>query len=299
MRTFTVYLAHLLYVNGMKNSAQTAKAERFRALHAGPKILILPNAWDAASAALVEAAGFPAIATSSAGCANAMGFADGNCAPRAEMLAAVARIAAAVELPVSADLEGGYGAGAENAAQLARELLGAGAIGLNLEDGTGNPAKPFKDLPQSLDEIRAIREAGKSAGVHILINARTDTFWEGRGSPEENFAEAVRRCRAFHAAGADCTFVPGLENAELIARMVRETQAPLNVLIWPGMPPISDLERLGVRRLSFGGRPSRAAYGYFRELLAAVVQNGETSRFASPAISYDEMNRLFASRRKT
>lgn len=280
-----------------KREQQAAKAERFRALHQGPKLLVLPNAWDAASAALVQAAGFPAIATTSAGCAVALGFADGNRVPRGEMLAAVRRIAAAVEIPVSADMEAGYGFGPENAARLARELVETGAIGLNLEDGTGDASKPFKDLSQSVDEIRAIRESGDASGVRLVINARTDTYWEGKGTPEENFAEAMRRCSAYREAGADCSFLPGLKDLALIDRFVRDVGGPLNVLAWPGMPAFSELERIGLRRLSFGGTASRSAYGNFRRLLQQLVTGGGVEEILSSyGLTYQEMNALFAKR---
>lgn len=284
-------------MTSQKNAELSAKAERFRVLHTGPKLLVLPNAWDAGSAVLIQAAGFPAVATSSAGCANALGFADGNNAPREEMLAAVQRIAAAVEIPVSADMESGYGGGPDSAARLAHELIEAGAIGLNLEDGTGDAAKPFKDLSQSVEEIRAIRETGDRAGVRLVINARTDTYWEGRGTAEENFAEAMRRCRAYRQAGADCSFLPGLKDLELIARFVREVGGPLNVLPWPGMPAFAELERAGLRRLSFGGTTSRSAYGNFRRLLQELSKGeGVEEILKGYGLTYQDMNALFAKR---
>lgn len=284
-------------MNAVRKSEQAAKAEKFRKLHAGPKLLVLPNAWDAASAALIQAAGFPAIVTSSAGCASALGFSDGNRIPREEMLGSVRHIAAAVEIPVSADMESGYGSGAENAARLASELIDAGAIGLNLEDGTGDASKPFKHSAESVEEIRAIRKTSDAAGVRLVINARTDTFWEGRGTPEENFTEAVKRCRAYRDAGADCSFVPGLKDAKLIERFVREVGGPLNVLAWPGMPPFAELERAGLRRLSFGGTTSRVAYGNFRRVLQ-TLSGGESVEeiLKSGGITYEEMNALFAKR---
>lgn len=278
-------------------AAQSAKAEKFRALHQGPKLLVLPNAWDAASAALVQAAGFPAIATTSAGCAIALGFADGNRVPRDEMVAAVRRIAAAVDIPVSADMEAGYGDGAESAARLARELVEAGAIGLNLEDGTGDDSKPFKDLGQSVDEIRALRETSDSLGVRLVINARTDTFWEGRGTPEENLDAALNRCKAYRAAGADSSFIPGIKDLALIERFARKVGGPLNVLAWPGMPSFERLERAGLRRLSFGGTTSRVAYGNFYRVLKDLLSGESVEEILkSGGITYQEMNALFAKR---
>jgi 2-methylisocitrate lyase-like PEP mutase family enzyme len=273
-----------------------AKAERFRALHAGPKLLVLTNVWDAVSARLVEEAGYSAIATSSAGVAHSLGYADGQYVPRQEMLAAVARIARVVELPVSADLEGGYGVGPENAARLAGELIAAGAIGLNLEDALDEATAKFKDLSQEVEEIHAIREVGAGAGVPIVINARTDTFWQGKDEGNKRFAEAVRRCRAYREAGADCLFVPGLSDAETIGAFVREIGAPLNVLAGAGVPNLEELSRLGVRRLSFGSSLGRATYGHFRKLLPMVAGGTDFESILTGAVPYSELNALFASR---
>jgi 2-methylisocitrate lyase-like PEP mutase family enzyme len=273
-----------------------AKADRFRALHAGPQLLVLTNVWDAISARLVEEAGFPAIATSSASVAQALGYADGQFVPRQEMLAAVVRIARAVRIPVSADLEGGYGVGPENAARLAGELISAGAIGLNLEDGLDEASAKFKDLSQQVEEIHAIHEVGAGAGIPIVINARTDTFWQGKGESGERFAEAVRRCQAYRHAGADCLFVPGLTDAETISAFVREIGAPLNVLAGAGVPNRGELTRLGVRRLSFGSSLGRATYGHFRALLRRVASDEPTETILAGAIPYAELNALFLPR---
>lgn len=273
-----------------------AKADRFRALHTGPQLLVLTNVWDAVSARLVEEAGFPAIATSSAGVAHSLGYADGQLISRQEMLAAVSRIARAVSVPVSADLEGGYGVGPENAARLAGEVLSAGAVGLNLEDGLDEASAKFKDLSQQVEEIHAIHEVGAGAGIPIVINARTDTFWQGKGEKRERFAEAVRRCQSYREAGADCLFVPGLGDAETIGAFVRELGAPLNVLAGPGVPSQAELTRLGVRRLSFGSSLGRAAYGHFRSLLPRVAKDEPTEGILAGAIPYPEINALFMSR---
>lgn len=274
------------------------KAEKLRALHAGSEILVMVNVWDAASARLVELAGFPAIATSSSGVAHASGFPDGQFISREEILAAVARIAAVVEVPVSADLEAGYGLGTENAAKLANGLLDAGAVGLNLEDGTGNPSSPFKSIEQQSEQIHTIRKAGEARGVHIVINARSDAYWEGEGVFADPLAEAIKRCRAYREAGADCIFLPGLTDAALIARVVKETGAPLNVLAKPGMPSLDELKRLGVRRLSFGAAPSRLAWGFFRRQLQEFSLTKNPATLLSGEISFNELNALYSSRKR-
>jgi 2-methylisocitrate lyase-like PEP mutase family enzyme len=273
-----------------------AKANLFRELHHGPEMLVLPNAWDVASAKIVEAAGFRAIATSSAGVANALGYADGQRISRAEMLAAVERIAEATELPVSADLEAGYGSGPEGAAELARGLILAGAVGLNLEDATGNPVRPFKEIVQQVEEIRAIREAGKQAGVPLVINARTDIYLEAKGDPAGWFAETARRLTAYRDAGADCLFVPGVKDAAIIGALVREIRAPLNVLALVGMPSLGELRQLGVKRVSFGSGLMRACMGYLRKCLGRIQEAATFEAILEGAIPYAELNDLMTRR---
>src|SRR2546429_3297820 len=221
------------------------QAEAFRQLHAGPRMLVLPNAWDGATARLVEEAGFRAIATTSAGIAWALGYADGERISRGEVLAATRRIVAAVRVPVTADVEGGYGATVAAAAETARGVIAAGAVGLNLEDGTNEGT--LLDPELQADRIRAVREAAASARVPLVVNARTDAFEVKRWSPEERFTAAVRRANGYLAAGADCLFVPHVSDGETIGRLARELSGPLNVIAGPPAPPLPQLERLGVR----------------------------------------------------
>jgi len=265
------------------------KAETLRRLHQGPRILVLANAWDVASARLVEAAGFPAIASSSAGVAFALGYPDGQRISRVEMLDMVRRIARAVAVPVSADVEAGYGTTSEAAAQTARGVLEAGAVGMNLEDTGDGRLLP---LEVQVDRIRAARAVAEAAGVPLVINGRTDVF-EMREIPErERVAEAVRRANAYLRAGADCAFVPFVADREIIARLAREIDGPLNVLGTPDTPPVAELERLGVRRVSVGGGLARAAYGRARRLATEIKETGTFQRLREETISYAEMQRL-------
>lgn len=265
------------------------KAETLRRLHQGPRILVLANAWDVASARLVEAAGFPAIASSSAGVAFALGYPDGQRISRVEMLDMVRRIARAAAVPVSADVEAGYGTTSEAAAQTARGVLEAGAVGMNLEDTGDGRLLP---LEVQVDRIRAARAVAEAAGVPLVINGRTDVF-EMREIPErERVAEAVRRANAYLRAGADCAFVPFVADREIIARLAREIDGPLNVLGTPDTPPVAELERLGVRRVSVGGGLARAAYGRARRLATEIKETGTFQRLREETISYAEMQRL-------
>lgn len=270
---------------------QSSKADAFRALHHGPKILVLPNAWDVASARIIEDAGVAAVATSSAGIAFSLGYADGQKISREEMLAAVARIAAKVKLPVSADVEAGYGNRPEDAAQTARAVIEAGAVGLNLEDSTGDPQHPLVDLALQLEKIAAVRESAQGLKVPLVLNARTDVYLSEVGQPESRFGETVRRLSAFRDAGADCLFLPGLHDLQTIELLVRELRHPVNILAGPGSPTVPELQKAGVARVSLGSSPSRAAFGVARKIAQEVLATG-TYKNLEGAPSYAEMNKL-------
>src|ERR1700733_10912186 len=192
------------YILSLRNTMKRNQAElarQFLELHRGPKILVLPNAWDVASARVFEDVGFPAIATSSAGVAFSLGYPDGEKIPREEMLTAVARIAHAVKVPVTADVEAGYGPTPEDAARTARAVLEAGAVGMNLEDATGDSEQPLVELPLQLEKIRAVRETAESLQVPLVLNARTDVYLLRVGAPGTRYDEAIRRLRAFRDSG--------------------------------------------------------------------------------------------------
>jgi 2-methylisocitrate lyase-like PEP mutase family enzyme len=276
----------------MKGITQREHAESLRRLHAGPGILVLPNVWDVATARLVDEAGFAAIATTSAGVAWALGYPDGERIGRDEMLEAVRRIAAAVRVPVTADVEAGYGTTPEAAAETARGVIAAGAVGLNLEDGT--PDGDLLDLDLHVERVRAVRTAGASAGVPIVVNARTDAFEVKAWDAGRRFVEAVRRANAYRAAGADCLFVPHVSDADTIGRLAREIDGPLNVIAGPPAPPIRELERLGVRRASLGPRVVQAALGLVRRTVAELRDRGTYDSMADLLIPFTELQRLLA-----
>ena len=268
------------------------KAEALRRLHAGPRVLVLANAWDAASARLIEAAGAPAIASSSAGVAFALGYPDGQRIARAEMLDMIRRIARVVRVPVSADVEAGYGTTAQAAAETARGVVAAGAVGMNLEDADEGRLLP---LEGQVERVRAARAAGESAGVPLVINARTDVFGTDDFPSAQRPAEAVRRANAYLVAGADCAFVPFVTDRDLIGRLAREIKGPLNVLATPDSPPVAELEGLGVRRVSVGGGLARAAYGRARRVAIEIQEKGTFESLREETISYAEMQRLLGS----
>jgi 2-methylisocitrate lyase-like PEP mutase family enzyme len=277
----------------LNRESQSAKAESFRAMHHGPKILVLPNAWDVASARIFEDAGAAAIATTSAGVAFTLGYPDGERISREEMLGAVARIAAKVEVPVTADVEAGYGDRPEDAAQTAAGVIGAGAVGLNLEDAPHQAQRPIVELPLQLEKIVAVREAAKALGVSLVINARTDIYLLQVGAPETRYAETVRRLAAYRDAGADCLFAPGLRDASTIARLVKELQHPVNILIGPGSPSIAELQKLGVARVSLGSSAMRATLGLARRIVQELQTTG-TYKALEDAPSHADVNRMMS-----
>jgi 2-methylisocitrate lyase-like PEP mutase family enzyme len=273
----------------MDLAVQKTKAERFRALHTAAEILILCNTSDVGTARVVEAAGYTAVATSSAGVAWMMGYADGENIGREEMLSMVHRIARAVDLPVTADMEAGYGPRAEDVAETVRKTIEAGAVGINIEDGTRG-ATPLFEFERAVERIRAAREAADATGVPMVVNARTDGFLRG-GKGEETFKEAVRRGNAYRQAGADCVFVPGVRDAQTIAALVREIDAPVNTLSGAPSPPVPQLQALGVARVSIGGLLSLAAATLVRNAAKELRDSG-TYSFAKGVILHPEMNSL-------
>jgi 2-methylisocitrate lyase-like PEP mutase family enzyme len=274
----------------MRQTNQREQAETFRRLHREGGILVLLNAWDVITARVIESAGFAAIATSSAGVAWALGYADGERISRGEMLAVVRRIASSVRVPVTADMEAGYGSTPEAAAETARGVIAAGAVGLNLEDGTNEGR--LVDVALHQDRIRAIREAGAKAGVPLVINARTDAFEVKEWSLTERLTAAVRRANAYRAAGGDCLFVPHVSDAATIGQLAREIEGPLNVIAGPPAPPIPELERLGVLRASLGPRIAQAALGLVRRAVTELRERGTYQTLADGLIPFAELQRL-------
>jgi 2-methylisocitrate lyase-like PEP mutase family enzyme len=222
---------------------QRGLAGLFRGLHGSGRILVLPNVWDVASARVIEDAGFPVVATSSAGVAFTLGYPDGQRISRGEMLAVVGRIAAAVKVPVTADVEAGYGDRPEDVARTAQEVIEAGAVGMNLEDGTEDPKHPLLDLALQVERVKAVYEAARAAGVSIVLNARTDVYLLQVGAPESRYDEALRRLAAFRDAGADCVFVPGMRDEVAIRRLIADLKCPVNILAGPGVPSGRELAK--------------------------------------------------------
>jgi len=276
----------------MDQKVQAQKAAVLKKLHQGPKILVLANAWDVISARMVEQIGFPAVATTSAGIAAALGYPDGQRVSRDEMLGVVGRIARAVKVPVTADMEAGYGTTPAQMAETARALIDAGAVGLNLEDMTGDDESSQVEIALQVEKIEAIQEASAAAGVPLVLNARTDIYLTPIGPPETRFERTLERLGAYRKAGADCVFAPALKEPETIARLVAAMKAPLNILMMPGGPSLDELERLGVARASIGSGLMRATLGRARSLARAMFERRDDQALFAEAVPYAEVNRL-------
>jgi len=276
----------------MEIAKQAEKAGRLRRLHVGPRILILANAWDVISARMVEDAGFPAVASTSAGVAAVLGYPDGQRTPRREMLEFVGRIARAVSVPVTADMEAGYCTTPTEMAEMAREVVAAGIVGLNLEDVTGDDESSQVEIGLQAEKIAAVREASAVAGVSLVINARTDIYLMPIGPAETRFERTVERLRSYRNAGADCVFAPGIRDRETIGKLVRAVDAPLNILLQPGGPGVRELEQLGVARASIGSGAMRSALGTARKFFKALSEYQEHAQLLDGAVPYDEVNRL-------
>jgi len=257
-------------------------------LHQGPAPLVLVNAWDAGSARLLEQAGSAAIATSSAGMAWSLGHADGERLPRAELLAAVARICRSVSVPVTVDIERGQGANPADVRAFVRELVALGVAGINIEDGLGADGLPVN--PQIVSErIAALRDLG------LFINVRTDVFLAPvTDAFDDAFSDALGRAQLYVEAGADGLFVPGLGDLDSLARLARAVDKPINAYAgYPGAPSVAALAAAGVRRISLGCAPAQAAYGLLGRIASQALQQGRFDELAGMA-SVDTMNGLFA-----
>jgi 2-methylisocitrate lyase-like PEP mutase family enzyme len=276
---------------------QAARAAQFRQWHQEPPMLVLPNAWDAASARVLEMAGFRAVATTSSGIAAAYGYPDGEKMHRDVMITAIQRIVAAVSCPVTADIEAGYGDAMTAKLDTIRQAVAAGAVGINIEDttigGSGSPA--LVEVAAQVALIQAIRGAATTEwGVPLVVNARVDVYLHGGGDARDLFAEAVRRAIAYREAGADCVFPIGLTDAPTIAALVRAVGGPVNILAGPQTPTIPELTRLGVARISFGGGLARVALGAMRQAADELMRQGTFTSMARNALPAADFRHLFA-----
>jgi 2-methylisocitrate lyase-like PEP mutase family enzyme len=317
-----------------EQTTSAQKASRLLELHHAAQPLVLINAWDAASAAMVEHCGLPAVATSSAAMANALGFPDGQYLPWAQMLEAVARVCRAVKVPVTADIESGFAADVTALETSIAQIIHAGAVGVNLEDvmpahadpkdadsknsgpentdpkttdaKNADPVRhgiPLFSLPEQIARIQAARRAAQAAGIHLVINARTDAYWQSGVDPAEAMRGTLERGKAYLQAGADCIFIPGLRSPDHIKTVIDYLRAnppptdhgepAINILAGPGVPSIPELAKLGVKRVSYGSGPHRAAMGLLRRMADEAKSSGTYEALTEGAVPYEEINGLF------
>jgi 2-methylisocitrate lyase-like PEP mutase family enzyme len=275
------------------DGSQREKAENFRSLHQrNIRILILPNAWDVASARLFENAGFSAVATSSAGMLASLGYPDGEEIGRDAFLLAVKRIAGVLSVPLSADSLAGFGKNPKEVETTIVGLIEAGAVGLNIEDYDHNTKKLFS-AERQVEKLKTIKKVGETMDIPIVINARTDALRYAEGGDEDKFNEAVRRARLYRDAGVDCVYPMGLTEKSLIANFVKSVDDfPVNVMIRRGLPNIEELKEIGVARVSFGPGASYATMGLLKRISREVREHGTYSSLLDGAISFDELNSL-------
>jgi 2-methylisocitrate lyase-like PEP mutase family enzyme len=261
-------------------------ATTFHDLHRGPRLLVLANAWDAGSARLIESVGARAIATTSAGVAWSHGYPDGDALPIPLVIATTAAIARTVRLPLTVDIEGGYSDDPAEVGRLIGALIEAGAVGVNLEDGGGAPAVLGA-------KIAAARRAASELGVALFINARTDVYLRGLVPEADRVAETCARAARYREAGASGIFVPKLVEPAAIRAIVQAVGLPVNLLAWPGVPAVAELEALGVRRLSAGSAIALAAWSRAAALATAFLRDGRREVTADGVMSHREVNALF------
>jgi len=257
----------------------------FAALHAGPKLLILPNAWDAGSARIIERAGARAIATSSAAVAWAHGYADGQFMPFDTLLATLREIVKTCSIPVSADIEAAYAHDAATAAKTVAQVIDAGAVGINIEDGNDAPDLLAK-------KIENLKAAAAKAGAGLWVNARIDTYLRRLVPAEAAYDETLRRARLYAQAGADSIFAPALTDLADLTRLVKDVVLPLNCLAWPGLPDGAALEKIGVRRLSAGSGIGKVILNRTLAMAEAFLAEGRSEPFAEGPLTNPDVNEM-------
>ena len=274
----------------MKTPDTKRAAASLRSMHHG-EMLVLPNAWDALSARVFEEAGCKAIATTSAGVSWSLGYPDGERVPWEEFMGATRRIARCVSVPLTVDFEGGFSASAEELADRVREVIGAGASGINLEDSRDHQTHALLPHEIAVQRIAAARAAADRADVPLVINARTDSYLQS-GHPV-SFPDVILRCRAYLAAGADCVYPIGLADIHLIRQLTSELRAPVNIIGRPGAPTLAELRAAGVARVSTATGPALLMAGTLLDSIVKLKETGSCEHFAS-AFTYPRMQQMFA-----
>ena len=281
----------------MVSSIQKEKAELFLKYHHDKEILVLLNSWDIGSSKLVEASGYKAIATTSMGIAASLGYPDCQVIQLSEMIEAITGIVNSVQIPVSVDIEAGYGNNLDEIIESVKKIIAPGIVGINIEDSIDlNPV--LIDEMEFCERISAIRALSDSLGFHLVINARTDSFYTSSGSPLEKLAESIRRGNKYYEAGADCIFVQPVWEKETISTLVKEINAPINILSNPtigsGLPPtVSELQDLGVARLSLGSSLMKATLALIKKVADELLEKGTYKILADTLAPFPEAAKAY------
>jgi 2-methylisocitrate lyase-like PEP mutase family enzyme len=261
-------------------------------MHHGSSILVLPNAWDVASARIFEQAGFRAIATTSSGVAASLGYPDEQRISRNMLIEVVERITRVVECPITVDIEAGYGDTKEEVLETIKAVIAAGAVGINIEDSTKGQEKSLVDVSSQVGLLKAIQETALSMDVPLVVNARIDVFLLAIGDPAGRFEEAVQRAKAYQQAGADCVFPIGLSDTRTIADLLQASNGPINILAGSTTPSIAELARLGVARVSFGSGMMRATLAHLRHIARELLEQSTYASMIDDTLSGAEFRDL-------
>lgn len=277
----------------MATRSQKEKAQLFRSLHSGAPILVLPNAWDAASARIFELAGFGAVATTSSGVAATYGRPDGQHISKEALISTTTYIAQAVDCPVSVDIEAGYGRDIAEVIQTVKAIVEAGAVGINIEDSSKGSGRALVDIAYQVELIQALCQLRDTLDIPFVINARIDAFLLAAGEPASVSEQAIKRGNAYHQAGADCLYPIGPSSVDIVTRLVQGIAGPVNILARPTSPTILELTSLGVARVSFGGGLMHAILGQLSLIAQELFTQGTYQHIAESSSAFSGFNSLW------
>ena len=280
-------------INIMDKETQIKFAEDFKKMHSKKDPLILPNAWDVASAVIFEKTGFKAVGTTSAGVSHSLGYSDGQKITKKESLYLVEKIVKRINIPLTVDYEGGYGTTANEIATNVRELIQTGAIGINFEDSTAESVTSLTSIAVQTNKLKAISSIKDDLGIDFFINARTDVYWLSIGDSDKQFQETIDRANAYIGAGADGIFIPGNLTKDILKDLVKAIDAPLNVLPSKTNYSIDDLKNLGVKRMSLGSGPVRSSIALIKDISEELYTKKTLNTMFNTTIPYEEANKLF------
>lgn len=275
----------------MKNQRQLALD--FQKLHHDDALFILPNAWDAGSAYIFEKAGYKSVATTSAGIAYSLGYADGEVITFDDLLRVIHQITRRISVPLSVDIERGYATTAHDVAANVRSVIEAGAVGINIEDGYPGNEPYLESVSEQVQKISHIAALKKELDIPFVINARTCTCLLQIGDEATRISSVIERCNAYASAGADCIFIPGALDQKTVATLVQQIDAPINILATPSFDDIEAMQTIGVRRLSLGSGPVRTAYATLISLASSIQNNHNLDSLFGHSFSYAEANHFF------